>query len=357
MSFPPLTIDHVMNCSFEAWYPTFKRITLKSEVIPIPAEFLAYLDQDGVFLPLDSNGMPQPSYVTPKEDDDSDNGDFSEDEETDGWGSVPNFPEFQALIEDKIQALGGAVFAKLNWSSPKDASWMALGQTLKCQTPGEIFLLLKSSDFITHDLTCPFEACTEIMDAAPPRSTPESYHLVLRKWYDLVPSMEFRCFVKDGVLVGISQRDHLNFYPFLVENRTHLQSLIYEFYRDEISDRFANTSFVFDVYVNKTNQKCWLIDFNPFSANTDGLLFGWDEILEFEANTVSEVEGLVAGDKQCAGMGLRVVSTPSESGLTYQPMYASNRMPKDAIDLSDGQTLADFAKQLSEEVARSLVTD
>ncbi|ORY39354.1 D123-domain-containing protein [Rhizoclosmatium globosum] len=351
-AFPPLTVDHVMNCSFSSWYPKFRRVTLKSEIIAIPPEFIAYLNEDGVFLPLDSNGMPQPSYETPKVDDsDDDNGDFSEDEEGgESWGSIPHFPEFQELITQRIESLGGEVFPKLNWSSPKDASWMALGQTLKCKTPADIFLLLKSSDFITHDLTCPFEACTETLDAST-KQTPESYELILRKWYDLHPSMEFRCFVKDNVLIGICQRDHLNFYPFLVTSRVQLESAIKAFYVDEILGKFGNNSFVFDLYINKNNQKVWLIDFNPFSINTDSLLFTWDELIAFEVPTQ---EGPV---ENCAGMGLRVVSTPSDSGLTYQPMYATNRMPKDAVDLSDGQTLAEFAQQLTEEVARSMIKE
>ncbi|KAI9328274.1 cell division cycle protein [Obelidium mucronatum] len=362
MSFPPLTVQQVMNCSFSSWYPRFKKVTLASEVIPVPQAFLDYLNQDGVFLPLDSNGLPQPSYQVPKNDDDdgSESEAEEEDDDADGdWGSIPHFPEFQEEIRIKIEALGGSVFPKLNWSSPKDASWMALGQTLKCQTAGEIFLLLKSSDFITHDLTCPFEACTA--EPITSETTAESYDLVLRKWYDLHPSMEFRCFVKENRLIAISQRDHLNFYPFLAASRSVLESRIQQFYDLEIWGKFFadNSCFTFDVYVNKGNQKVWLIDFNPFSVNTDSLLFTWDEILEVQEEKVDDV-AKTEGQVSCRGLGLRVVSDASScagGGLTHQPMYATNRLPKDAIDLSDGETLAEFAKLLTEEVARSFQSD
>lgn len=38
--------------------------------------------------------------------------------------------------------------------------------TLKCTTPGDVFLLLKSSEFVTHDLTMPYDYCTDA-DGAP----------------------------------------------------------------------------------------------------------------------------------------------------------------------------------------------
>lgn len=73
--------------------------------------------------------------------------------------SVPSFPDLEVKIAKGIQQLGGNVFPKLNWSAPRDASWIANTGTLKCNIPGEIFLLLKASDFVTHDLTAAFECC------------------------------------------------------------------------------------------------------------------------------------------------------------------------------------------------------
>lgn len=37
----------------------------------------------------------------------------------------------------------------------KDANWIALNSSLQCRSLSDIFLLFKSSDFITHDLTQP----------------------------------------------------------------------------------------------------------------------------------------------------------------------------------------------------------
>lgn len=39
--------------------------------------------------------------------------------------------------------------------APQDANWIALNSSLQCQSLSDIFLLFKSSDFITYDLTQP----------------------------------------------------------------------------------------------------------------------------------------------------------------------------------------------------------
>ena len=50
---------------------------------------------------------------------------------------------------------------KLNWSCPSDAVWQIPDNTLRVATVNELFLLVKSSDKINHDLTYPFENCVD----------------------------------------------------------------------------------------------------------------------------------------------------------------------------------------------------
>lgn len=130
------------------------------------------------------------------------------------------------------------MFPKLNWSSPKvwpvpallldltvrqDAEWMVAGPPLKCQTPADVYLLLKSSDFIAHDLDHAFVGCVDevlatedgLVDAtaqldlnagegSPPaaRERGFEFELVLKKWFDMPQSQEWRCFVRDQQLIG-----------------------------------------------------------------------------------------------------------------------------------------------------------
>lgn len=62
-------------------------------------------------------------------------------------------------------------------------------------------MLLKSSDFISHDIEpeTVFEGCVPETANAPPYEL----ELVLRKWYHLDPAREFRCFVRSRRLLGM----------------------------------------------------------------------------------------------------------------------------------------------------------
>lgn len=71
---------------------------------------------------------------------------------------------------------------------------------LKCTAPSEVYTLLKSSDFISHDLDRAkvFEGC-ELLQGEDPEYELE---LVLRKWYPVDRSRELRCFVRREILLG-----------------------------------------------------------------------------------------------------------------------------------------------------------
>lgn len=102
----------------------------------------------------------------------------------------PSFQELELKLKESIESLGGTVFPKLNWSSPKDTAWISSTGTLKCTSFSEISLLLKSSDSVIHDLRHPYDSCSDKTLSRPPH-----FYLALRKWYpSLRPEMEFHCF-------------------------------------------------------------------------------------------------------------------------------------------------------------------
>lgn len=78
---------------------------------------------------------------------------------------------------------------------------MCAGPPLKCVNPKEVYLLLKSSDFVTHDLDFPYEGCQDTPDDG---ISSTQYHLVLKKWFDMPRSHEFRCFVRQRQLIGMA---------------------------------------------------------------------------------------------------------------------------------------------------------
>ena len=76
---------------------------------------------------------------------------------------------------------------------------MVAGPPLKCTTVDDVYLLLKSSDFVTHDLDHAYDDCE---DAAQGEARSSEYQLVLKKWFAMPKSHEFRCFVRDRRLIG-----------------------------------------------------------------------------------------------------------------------------------------------------------
>ncbi|KAF9980406.1 hypothetical protein BGZ65_005147 [Modicella reniformis] len=354
--FPPLTHQRLENCAFSAWYSTFRTNTIKSRIIPLSEDFVSYLNADGVCIPGQSHVSLALSDSESEDEDDQSNvmdrlktlqeetirqaqeqdSDSSDDEDQTNVDDQkePYFPALEREIAQAIEDLGGEVFPKLNWSSPRDASWIATTNTLKCHNIADIFLLLKSSDFVAHDLIHAYEDCSDEASGqkgAGVRQRPEIVELVLRKWFDLAPSMEFRCFVRDNQLVGISQRD-MTYYEFLKNIQDELEQKIVDFYDNKIRNKFPDPDYTFDVYITRTRERIYLIDFNPFAQKTDSLLFEWEELL-------------LAQER----MPLRLLSSEAAGQHMRQP-FAFNRYPVDVTELSNGQTVADFAEAFYKKV-------
>jgi hypothetical protein len=183
------TEEDIDNCQFHVWYPLLQKNTIKSIIIPLNDDFIDYLKQDGIVVPKSVSDV----LDTNESDDDNDNKSLST--SSDGL-KVDSFPEIEEAIKKAIDELDGDVFVKTNWSAPIDAGWINC-ETMKCRNINEVFLLLKASDRIMFDIEKMYELCSPST-----KSTPHSPTLVIRKWANLQPSMEFRIFVKDSALIG-----------------------------------------------------------------------------------------------------------------------------------------------------------
>ncbi|GBM66359.1 Cell division cycle protein 123 [Araneus ventricosus] len=250
---------------------------------------------------------------------------------------APQFLDFDKSIKDAIQTLGGKVFPKLNWSSPRDASWISFSGC-KCTTISDIYLLLKSSDFIIHDLTQRYMLCEDFEQSQSNNSNAEKedFYLVLRKWTEINPSCEYRCFVRNGILIGICQREHTKYFDHIHDYKDEIIDDIVHFFQHRIRSKFSCDNYVFDVY-RKEKDWVYLIDFNPFGVVTDSLLFNWDELkngsVQPNGNSLPEFRYL-------------------ESGPCLQANNL-NRHPKDIVDISTGEDsfkLVDFIKLISKKI-------
>ena len=363
----------------------YRTLAPRSRAIPMPAPFLAYLRSDSIVLP--------PEDKPPTDDDGYDS--FSEDEDADE-ASDPSteWKDFHTQVKDTIAEFGGKVTPKLNWSAPKDATWINATNDTECRSANDIYLLLKSSDFVTHDLEHAFDDCVPDTESASKPEVP--YHLVLRKYANFNPSLEFRCFVRDRKLLCLCQRDQ-NHYDFLFPLRDSLRSRIQAFFDEKLKDTFPDPNFVFDVYLPAPHQRVWLVDINPWAERTDPLLFSWLEILQMkdpigiqeekdaveeqfvrlslngnnnfsvpetapaEEESESESEDEDEGDDDAPFLPeFRLIKRDDPEAYAFStPQYSAHKVPKDVVDasLAGPGGMSEFLGKWQDILAKQLKED
>ena len=363
----------------------YRTLAPRSRAIPMPAPFLAYLRSDSIVLP--------PEDKPPTDDDGYDS--FSEDEDADE-ASDPSteWKDFHTQVKDTIAEFGGKVTPKLNWSAPKDATWVNATNDTECRSANDIYLLLKSSDFVTHDLEHAFDDCVPDTESASKPEVP--YHLVLRKYANFNPSLEFRCFVRDRKLLCLCQRDQ-NHYDFLFPLRDSLRSRIQAFFDEKLKDTFPDPNFVFDVYLPAPHQRVWLVDINPWAERTDPLLFSWLEILQMkdpigiqeekdaveeqfvrlslngnnnfsvpetapaEEESESESEDEDEGDDDAPFLPeFRLIKRDDPEAYAFStPQYSAHKVPKDVVDasLAGPGGMSEFLGRWQDILAKQLKED
>lgn len=268
----------ILNCALPVWYPNFRQHTIETVFVKASDTFLRYLLSDeGLFLPESTTATTSLSDLTL--DDDSlnsmPNNAAENGEKTKLLLQSRDFRDFHKRVDDAIHEIGGKVFPKLNWSSPRDAAWIALNNSLCCESFVDICLLMKSSDFIMHDLTAPFQTSADVSTNC--RDSVQ-YALALRKWMDIAPSGEYRCFVKDNELFAVSQR-HTQHFEFISASKESIVKRLKRFFKLHIKGKFPESRYTFDAYLGPSNGSSeLLLDFNPFVEVTDSLLFTWSQL-------------------------------------------------------------------------------
>lgn len=173
-------IDENLECSIHQWYHKYEKQTIKSVSIPLPERFVSYLQEDGIVLPED---IDRSAIGTDQLSDDEGIFHNESDDQNSSLAPAP-FVALNNQIRTAMASLGGQVFIKLNDKSAIDAGWINNG-SMKCESMSSVYLLLKASDRMGSALD----------------NVSESF-LTIRKWANLHPSMEFRCFVFENKLRG-----------------------------------------------------------------------------------------------------------------------------------------------------------
>ena len=109
-------------CSRHVWYPILEDLAVPCKILQLPEDFVRYLKADSIII---SNGSRQALL------------------NLESLADLPFCVDFEVRLREEISNLGGKVFVKLNWSSPKDASNMS-ARGLECCK----FLAFRSSHVI-----------------------------------------------------------------------------------------------------------------------------------------------------------------------------------------------------------------
>ncbi|KAJ8664518.1 hypothetical protein QAD02_006180 [Eretmocerus hayati] len=301
-----------VECSFTQWYPHFNKNSLEAVTLTIPDDVCKYLEHDAFVLPVEAttNTLASNSEWS--------DGTAVDDEVDEGDEEQPTFPDFSKQIQDTIDEFG-AVFVKSNWCSPSDATWVSATKTLKCSSLEDVYLLIKSSDRISKDLSS-VRSCNDRSNLIKPC-------LVLKKWRDIDPCTEFRCFVVNRRLVGISQRDVSQYYKHIENEKYDIQRDIQTLFSEKIRDSFTLENYSFDVTRYKKD-KVKIVDFGLLDDSVmKNTLFTMEEI----KSDISETPEFrfIAEDMGIQPKNLRQFCIPKEINEFFQSTEGISMM--DAI--------------------------
>ncbi|ODV93814.1 hypothetical protein PACTADRAFT_51565 [Pachysolen tannophilus NRRL Y-2460] len=335
------TCEEIINCSFSKWYALYKDFTLtKVKIIkPLPQSFIDYLTSDGIKLPGDDSG----GHIWPNSDNEYSDWEGEEQAEEEeevnilkknaNLNPIESFQKLHDELKQYVKSFNYKFTPKLNWSAPKDATWILMNNTLKCTSVNDLYLVLNASNYIMHDITNAFDEVDgeEKEKEIIKEKLGFEYELILREWFDdFNPALEFRCFVKNRSLIAISQRD-LNYYDYLITLYDKIYDSIVDFFEKNIQTSFPNDNFVFDIYFQRSLNKVFLIDINPFVRSTDPLLFTWHEIT------------LLNPTEKDFKLDFRIVDKVN-AGRFASKEHSENQVPKDVVDASLGSsTMSELA--------------
>jgi len=228
-----------------------------------------------------------------------------------------------AHLESKIDALidpwkTTGAFAKLSCRSPKDVT--ATSESMQRRYAENIAKFEKPSDndivvalFDAHIKVLKIHTAKEAMDLFLKSyriledlqlglQNEETFNIqvIVREWLDISISHEFRGFVYNKQLNGLSQYFDFCYFPQLKDEQAKIIDACKDTF-DNVRDKIKLSNFILDFAL--VGDKAYVIELNPWLETTDSCLFKWFKDLkvleygplEFRCNTrpVPGVKGQV----------------------------------------------------------------
>jgi hypothetical protein len=185
----------------------------------------------------------------------------------------------KARLDDAIRRFHGGAFVRLGSRSPKDTMLSMLTRNRAFDGAQALRLLTHGSERIAFDLRRCLRAAY----------TP---WIFVRRWREIPPEVEFRCFMRDGRLVGASQYHHGSHFEGLDTKETleWLKDALLAFFPVLASHSHVTTA-IFDLIIDPNGERpVTLLELNPYGMSTDPCLFSWragdfDETLRVRTST------------------------------------------------------------------------
>ena len=196
------------------------------------------------------------------------------------WGYAdPAASTLIEKLEPAFDAFGGEAFVRTHWRSPKDSS---LFQRLRGRFPSAWMAMssLRESRRVQEDAQ--MLASVRVLPI-----------LVVRRWADIEPWAEFRCFIRDRRLIGISHLRHQPSLPPAVRARAGVLHRLIAEYVQTWSDLLPRDAVVADVVApgwdgsaldDSASPRFVLSELNPWHSMTDAGWFNWGRPNDFDGS-------------------------------------------------------------------------
>ncbi|KAG6844611.1 hypothetical protein H0H87_005545 [Tephrocybe sp. NHM501043] len=158
---------------------------------------------------------------------------------------------------------------------------------------------------------------------------------------------------------AISQRDN-NYYKFLNEPTTKdsIARVVLEYWEKNIRDSKhweTHPDYVFDFFLTRDLSRGHIIDFNPYAPRTDPLLFTYEELVDLMI-TREDASTTNSSNKSSTHLPeFRVIDSRAHPAASSNaPTYQHNMVPIEALSLSSGRDIEQFAELWKSEIQESM---
>ncbi|KAI6140925.1 hypothetical protein EDD17DRAFT_295736 [Pisolithus thermaeus] len=116
---------------------------------------------------------------------------------------------------------------------------------------------------------------------------------------------------------------------------------------------FPQKDYVFDLLLTRDLSGGHVIDFNPHAPHTDPSLFTYEELHKVLSKAIRD-----ASARWTSLPELRVIGSPLHPAATHKMLaYRHNRLPIEALTLSESRNIMEFGEIWREEVTRAVRED